>query len=215
MPILAAEPDIYPGDLWTRLDKPDEDERRWWCLHTRPRQEKSAARDLRSRRLAHYLPQSLRVSRTPAGRVTRSVIPLFPGYLFLYGSEVDRVEAVKGNHLANVLEVVDQAGLLADLRQVQRLVASGCPVSPVHTHPIGTRVRVVSGPLEGLQGTVVRRFNEQSDRFVAVVRMLGRGASVEMKDWQVELVSDVAVNPPARRWPSAVDARPGPPAASW
>ncbi len=50
MPILPAEPDLYPSDLWDRLSEPvpepqdDEARVRWMCLHTRPRQEKAVAR---------------------------------------------------------------------------------------------------------------------------------------------------------------------------
>ena len=39
-------------------------------------------------------------------------------------------------------------------------------------------------PLAGLVGTVVRR--GKGDQFVAVLRFLGQGAMVELRDWQVE-----------------------------
>ena len=53
MPILPAEPDLYPSDLWQGADLMEEASRGrlWWCLHTKPRQEKATARDLRSRPL--------------------------------------------------------------------------------------------------------------------------------------------------------------------
>ncbi|WP_231749559.1 hypothetical protein [Tautonia plasticadhaerens] len=74
MPILPAESEIFPPDLFHRPSpgpNPDaqagppgvEDEdaiRKWWCLHTKPRQEKAAARFLRDSRLSHYLPQIFR-----------------------------------------------------------------------------------------------------------------------------------------------------------
>ena len=42
--------------------------------------------------------------------------------------------------------------------------------------------------LQGVVGTVVRR--DRRDQFVAVVRFLGRGATVELRDWQVERIED-------------------------
>src|SRR6478752_5483365 len=97
MPILPAEPDFYPANLWEdHAPRPGEPPR-WWCLHTKPRQEKAAARDLRSRGVAYYLPQVVREDRTPQGRKIRSIIPLFTSYLFLLGNEGERVEALKGN----------------------------------------------------------------------------------------------------------------------
>ena len=186
MPILPAEPDLYPPDLWDREEPTSEPGRRWWCLHTKPRQEKAAARHLRSRQIPHYLPQVVREDRTPGGRKIRSVIPLFPGYLFLLGEERHRIEALKGNHLANVLEVGDQEDLRRDLNQIHRLLASGLAVVPEPTYPVGAQVRIATGPLAGLVGRVLRR--GKRDQFVAVVEFLGSGARVELQDWQVEPV---------------------------
>src|SRR4051812_4143845 len=93
MPILPAEPDFFPPDLWEKT-KAIEDAREggvWWCLHAKPRQEKATGRELRKLGLTFYLPQVLKEDRTPQGRKTRSVIPLFPGYLFLHGDHNDRL----------------------------------------------------------------------------------------------------------------------------
>jgi transcriptional antiterminator RfaH len=184
MPILPAEPDLYPSDFWEREGTPRDAGLSWWCLHTKPRREKAAARHLRSRQVPHYLPQVVREERTPGGRKIRSVIPLFPGYLFLLGDEHHRLEAFKGNHLVKVLEVADQEGLTRDLRQIYRMLSSGLPVVPEPSYPVGIRVRIAGGPLAGVEGRVVRR--GKRDQFVAVVDFLGSGAMIELQDWQVE-----------------------------
>ncbi len=188
MPILPAEPDMYPDDLWDGAAGAADDGRRWYCLHTRPRQEKATARDLRARRVAFYLPQMIREDRTPSGRKTRSVLPLFGGYLFLLGDPAQRVEALKGNRLVNVIEVADQDGLIRDLRQVHQMLGSGRAIEPEPSAPVGGRVRIATGPLAGLVGTVIRR--GRRDHFVAVVQMLGLGAAVALEDWQVQVLPD-------------------------
>src|SRR6516165_9429264 len=111
MPILPAEPDLNPVDLWqgSALGGPDD---RWWCLHTKPRQEKAVARALRVSNFSYYLPQAVKVDRTPQGRKIRSVIPLFTGYLFLLGDQRARLEALRTDRLAKVLEVYDQEELV-------------------------------------------------------------------------------------------------------
>jgi hypothetical protein len=109
MPILPAEPEMYPSTLWQEDPPRDDRHCRWWCLHTKPRQEKTLARVLRKRGISHYLPQILYESRTPGGREIRSMLPLFPGYMFLHGDDSQRAEALQGNHLANILEVANQA----------------------------------------------------------------------------------------------------------
>ncbi len=188
MPILPAEPDLYPPGLW---DDPDavpctKTQAVWWCLHTKPRQEKATGRELRKLGLTFYLPQVLKEDRTPQGRKIRSVIPLFPSYLFLHGDLDDRLSALRGNRLVNVLEVRDQQSLERDLRQIHTMLSSGLPVEPEPAVPVGARVRITTGPLTGVEGTVIRR--GKRDQFVAVVRFLGRGATVDLEDWQVEQV---------------------------
>lgn len=186
MPILPAEPDLYPPELWEGGDDEgsEGEHRRWWCLHTLPRQEKATARHLRTERIAYYLPQVVNENRTPQGRKIRSVAPLFTSYVFLLGDEMARLAALKSNRLVTVLEVADQPQLASDLRRIHRMLSSGLTVVPEPTMPVGARVRITSGPLRGLEGTVIRR--GKRDQFVAIVKFLGRGAAVDLEDWQVE-----------------------------
>lgn len=186
MPILPAEPQMYPPDLWQGPARPLDPERPWWCLHTKPRQEKAVARHFRARGLTHYLPQVIQESRTPAGRRIRSQLPLFAGYVFFQGDDRDRVEALRTDCLIRVLEVVDQEALVRDLEQIHTLLTSGLEIVPEPTYPVGARVRILSGPLMGLVGTVIRR--GQKNRFAAMVDFLSRGATVELQDWQVERI---------------------------
>ena len=192
MPILPAEPDVFPSDLWQRdeyrLD-PSGD-RKWWCLHTKPRQEKATARDLRSQNIAYYLPQVVHEDRTPQGRKTRSIIPLFASYVFLLGPERERLLSLKGNRLVRILEVAGQEALNHDLRQIHRMLASGLAVIAVPAVPVGSRFKILSGPLAGIEGKVVKR--GKRDQFVAVVDFLGSGAMVDLQDWQVEQIPDSA-----------------------
>ncbi len=188
MPILPSEPDCHPSNLWVEADTlPRKEDGVWWCLHTKPRQEKATARDLREQGVSYYLPQVVKESRTPQGRKLRSVVPLFASYVFLYGDANDRLAAFRGDRLVNVLPVVDQEGLVRDLRQVHTMLNSGLSVSSEPMMPVGAKVRIMTGPLTGITGTVIRRGNR--DQFVAVVNFLGRGATVDLEDWQVEQVN--------------------------
>jgi transcriptional antiterminator RfaH len=119
------------------------------------------------------------------------MLPLFPGYLFLHGDDSQRGAALQGDHLANILEVPNQAALEQDLRQIHQMLSSGLPIAPEPTHVVGDTIRTLVGPLRGLIGTVIRRGGR--DRFVASVRFLGRGVTVDLQDWQVETVQDQPV----------------------
>ena len=176
--------DLFPGASSRSFIEPEAD-RRWYCVHTRPRQEKALARDLRGSRIPFYLPLAVHEGRTPAGRKTSSLIPLFSGYLFLLVDEGERIQALKGDRISNVIHVSDQPTLFSELRQIHQMLTSGLPISPEAVAEVGARVRILSGPLAGLVGTVIRR--DRRERFVALVKILGAGASVILEDWQVEV----------------------------
>jgi len=206
MPILPVEPEMYPDTLWDGERVGNEDDRRWWCLHTKPRQEKMLARVLRARGVAHYLPKVTQTTRTPGGRKIQSTVPLFPGYLFLHGDDHDRGEAIQGNHLANLLPVWDQDAFERDLRRIHLVLSSGVPITPEPCVVVGDMVRILTGPLRGLIGTVVRRNGR--DRLVAVVRFLGSGAAVDLQDWQVERLDDTTSEVQAQRRLEGAGSRP-------
>lgn len=189
MPSLASEPNLFPDDLWSAerslLGDPD---RSWYCLHTKPRREKVMARLLRSKGIVHYLPLVNKVEHKPSGRRSESILPLFSSYLFLHGTREHRLEALKGNNLVGVLEIADQPKLVNDLRQIHVMLTSGLEVLPEPSHPVGTRVRLLTGPLMGLIGVVHKRGRDH--QFLAAVEFLGQGARVALQDWEVEAVDE-------------------------
>lgn len=184
MPILAREQDVHPIDLLDRFVDGDLDEHRWWALYTLSRREKELMRRLRARDIAFYGPLVSRRHRSPAGRVRVSHIPLFPNYVFICGSEFHRYEALTTGCVCRDIEVVDGIGLASDLRQINRLIETGCPLTPESRLQEGTPVRVLSGHFTGFEGTVIRRENQT--RLLVAVRFTRQGASVLLDDCQLE-----------------------------
>jgi transcriptional antiterminator RfaH len=117
----------------------------------------------------------------------RSYLPLFPGYVFLFGDHEQRSAALETNLVAMVLPVRDQFQFQSDLQRVQRLITSGKSVVPEDRLERGDRVRLVKGPLAGLEGIVLRR--GQQLRFVVEVQMLQSAVSAEVENWMLEPVA--------------------------
>ncbi|MFM9194583.1 MAG: transcription termination/antitermination protein NusG, partial [Planctomycetia bacterium] len=82
------------------------------------------------------------------------------------------------------LPIGDAAGFVADLRNIKRLIDTDRPLTPEALLEPGQPVRVRSGPLRGLEGTVVKR--RGSERLVVAVRFLNQGASIELEDVDLE-----------------------------
>ena len=177
MPLLPPETFVWPDDLLARPTPPVDTAARWWALHTRPRAEKTLARHFLGRELSFFLPLAKKRWRN-RGRLFTSTSPLFPGYIFLWGDEEARVAALTTNQVAHCIRVEDQAQLHQDLARVHRLMASGEPLTPEERIQPGDWVEITSGPLEGLQGKIIRRGKHL--RFFVEVHFLQRGASVEI-----------------------------------
>jgi transcription antitermination factor NusG len=182
MPILQDEVDCFPHDLLTGFAA-EPGERRWWALQTRARQEKSVARELLQHEAPHFLPKLCKKVMY-RGRPRQSFVPMFAGYVFLFGTEDERVKALATNRVATVVPVLDQGRLYHDLTQVQRVVASRTPLEIEKWLTPGRRVRVRHGSFQGLEGVILAHRGES--RLVIAVNFLGQGVSMEVDEMLLE-----------------------------
>jgi transcription antitermination factor NusG len=125
----------------------------WYACHTRPRCEKKFAALLAAESFEHYLPLVPSVRRYPGG-TKRFTKPLFPGYVFARVPAAGKARIYQQELLARAIPVDDEAGFLGQLEDVRRIVASGAELTVIPLLTRGRRVRVVGGPLHGLEGQV-------------------------------------------------------------
>jgi len=177
MPTLHREPSILPDNLLAADWQPVEADGLWWVIHTSPRSEKALARQLFRHGIPFYLPLYEKSARRQR-RLVKSYLPLFPGYVFIVANEPQRSTAFHTNLVVNCLEVRDQDRLRSDLQRIHGLCDSGELVTPERKLQVGTAAEIVSGPLKGYRGTIVRTGTAM--RFVIEVDFLQSGASVEV-----------------------------------
>jgi len=182
MPILKEEPSQYPETLLDDLPA-DVPGRRWMAIYTKARQEKSLARELLKSRIPFYLPL-VRKTSMAGGRRRTSQTPLFGGYVFVFGSEEERVRSLKTNRISRILPVKDADQLTFDLRQLRQLIASKAPLTVESRLSPGQPVRVRNGAFAGLEGTVLKRRGET--RLLISINFLQQGASVEIDDFMLD-----------------------------
>jgi transcriptional antiterminator RfaH len=184
--------DSQGGDFLTQLmDRPAEAAipmdlpGRWWVAHTRPRTEKALAKDLFEMGLAWYLPLRRRQTRSRrTGRKSRSILPVFSGYLFFNATEDERYRVLRTNRIAQVLAAPNQERLVIELRQIHRVLAANLDYK-LHTEiRVGQWARVISGALRGTEGIVVTRLS--GARLVLNVGMLGQSISVSVEREDLE-----------------------------
>lgn len=189
MPILPKQRDLFPeslfgqeGDARVPLDLPPH--AHWIAFYTLSRREKDLMRKLEAASIPFYGPLVRRRLHSAGGRTRFSHVPLFPGYVFSLVDDDQRRAALATNTVARWLPITDESALVADLRAIKRLIDTDQPLTPEARLEPGQPVRVRTGALQGLEGTVVKRRGEQ--RLVVAVRFLNQGASIELEDVDLE-----------------------------
>jgi transcription antitermination factor NusG len=152
-------------------------EPRWFACHTKPRCEKKFAAVLAAERFPHYLALVLSVRRY-RDQTKKFTKPLFPGYVFAEIPPERKSRVYQQDLLVRAIWVEDQVRLLRQIEDVKTVVASGLELS---LHPLlrkGTRVKVVGGPLHGLEGVVDNPANPSG--VVIAVDVLQQGLLVRL-----------------------------------
>jgi transcription antitermination factor NusG len=164
---------------------PDETVGQWFVLHTRHRQEKVLADMLGAKGVHHWLPMVREPRRYGRHKVTLE-LPLFPGYLFLRGSVEEAYGADRTNRVVSIIPVKDQRRMDWELRNLYMAIVKGALPEPYRFLARGVRVRVRSGPFEGLEGVVEER--SANGRLVLQVETLGQAVSLEIDVRLLELM---------------------------
>ncbi len=156
----------------------------WYAIWTRSHCEQIATEQLASQGHTVFLPKVTKWVRAQRGRM-RSEQPLFPGYLFLHAmlDKPTHSDVLRARGVVRVLgERWDRLAPVPDgeVEAVQRMVSSGQTAFGYHTPSGGERVRIVDGPLKGLDGRFVRARPAQG-LFVVSVSMLQRSVATEVE----------------------------------
>lgn len=157
----------------------------WLVAHTKSRNEKALAHDLMARGVQYFLPMTWSVSKR-ARRTTKSLLPLFAGYVFVCGDEENRLDILKTNRVANIIEVTDQGFFLSELAQIDQALRTGAPLTPHNYLEKGQWCRVISGPLMGLEGMVQEM--RTITRLILQINLLGQAAAVEIDRDMIETI---------------------------
>lgn len=149
----------------------------WLVCHTKPRCEKKFAALMSAEKFEHYLPLVASV-RKYAQQTKRFTKPLFPGYVFAQVPAEKKPRIYQQDLLARAIIVDDVPRFLRQLEDVRKIVASGLELSVMPLLTKGRQVKIVGGPLHGLEGFVDNPANPQG--IVISVDVLQQGLLVKV-----------------------------------
>jgi transcription antitermination factor NusG len=157
----------------------------WYAVHTRPRHEKKVAEEIRVRELEGFLPLHRSRHRWKNGIVADVELPLFPCYLFVKIPFRERIRLLQLPGVIGFAVNSAHPTVLAE-RDVEalRTMSAICRAEPHPFLKAGDRVRIVAGPLAGMEGILVRRAHEL--RVVLSLDFIMRSVAVEVSELDIE-----------------------------
>lgn len=163
-------------------------ERNWYAISTLPRNEQSVARYLDEHRIESFLPTRESVRRWKNRQSVTVVEALFPTYVFARihkheQSSVLRspgVRRIVGNHKGPIALRNSEVDFL-------RTRLWGSNIESVKEPAIGERVRICKGPLQGVEGTLIRK--KSGLRFVLTLELINQSAALEVTADELESIA--------------------------
>jgi len=153
----------------------------WYAVYANANHEKRVAQELEKRSIEHLLPLFESVRRWKDRRI-RLEVPLFPGYIFVRLALRDRLKVLQIPGVVNLISFGGHPASLSekDIQTLQNCVLHRIQVEPHQYLQSGKRARVKSGPLQGLEGIILRRKNRT--RFILSFDLIKRSVAVEIDD---------------------------------
>ena len=165
----------------------------WYAVYTKHQHEKSATSLLARKGFEVLLPLYRAVHRWK-DRNQPVELPLFPCYVFLRSSMERKLEILQ---TPGVFWLVGSGGHASavpdsDIDSIRKIIRDPTKIEPHPYLKSGDRVRVLAGPMIGLEGMLTRVKNRW--RLVVAVELLQKAVAVEVDAADVERIAPL---PPA------------------
>jgi transcription elongation factor/antiterminator RfaH len=156
----------------------------WFVVQTKPWFEKIAANSLQMKGYEVFLPHFIK-RKQRRNQITTIQCPLFPGYLFcrLAGPVFGKVLLTPGVRRFVAFGGSPVPIATCEIEWLQKLQASNIMHSPWQYIPTGTRVRIISGPLCGIDGILLH--SDHHRHLIISVDILQRSVSITLDDLTV------------------------------
>lgn len=158
---------------------------RWYAAYTCARHEKRVAEQLAGRGVEYFLPLYGSLRRWKDRRVNLE-LPLFPSYVFVRIPVSERMRVLEVPSVVHLVSVNGQPVAIPD-QEMERLRTGLSTSLQAQPHPFltaGRRVRIVRGPLQGLEGILVR--HKGKTRVVLSLELIQRSISLHLETDDVE-----------------------------
>lgn len=158
---------------------------RWYALYTCARHEKRVAEQIERRQLSCFLP-SYRCVRRWKDRRKELELALFPGYVFVHMSLSNKLKVLQVPGVVQLVSFQGQPAALPaeEIDALRNRISGNAKVVPHPYLQAGRKVRVHSGPFQGLEGVIVRR--KDRCRLIFSIDLIQRSLAIELDEADLE-----------------------------
>ena len=160
----------------------------WYAVHTRSRHEQTVYDRLMCKSIHTFLPK-IEVWSKRKDREKRIQVPMFRGYVFIKANLENRLwlSVLQTPGVARIISSNGKPVPIPEkqIASVQTVLEKDTVVSPYPYLNEGQRVRIVAGPLKGIEG-ILLRFKSNKQRLILSVDLLQQSICVEMDTIEVE-----------------------------
>ena len=160
---------------------------RWYVYYTFPKSEFVVKKEFEKANFEVFLPLR-KVKRQWSDRVKIIDVPLFPNYIFIRSISEDIYNIIRHPKIIKYVAFEGRPASLKDeeILLMRKFTNNNNNIEIDLSVMIGNKVRIISGPLLGLTGTLIER--KGSNRFGIKLHELSQTLSIEIKLENVELM---------------------------
>jgi transcription antitermination factor NusG len=158
----------------------------WFVLFTRPNHEKAISNVLLRKGFNAFCPVRTDF-RKYTDRIKKVEAPLFPNYIFINTTFIDRYKAFITPGIIRYLDSNINPTVVpeSEITLIKRLLNQNCEVSNENFRS-GDKVIITSGPLRNLEGTLVQIRGGR--RLVVAIKSVGKNLLVDISSYQIKTV---------------------------
>ena len=152
----------------------------WFAVHVRPGREAYTGSLMETKDLTVFCPTYRQTAVRSTGRRATIRTALFPGYLFCQIDLNNRLPVLETTWVDSIVSVARAPVPIPDseIASLQTLIAHAPDPQPDEYLAVGQPVRVIDGPLAGVEGAITRTRDKY--RVVVAITLLQRAVSAEV-----------------------------------
>lgn len=154
-------------------------EKKWFALYTKPRQEFKAAINLEAKDIEFYMP-TITVTKRWHDRKKKIVEPILRGYIFIHTDEKGRILSLQNSAIVRTICFQGKPATIPawEIENLKKFLSESHEFVVSNKIEIGAKVKIIEGPFLDVVGVVT---SAQEDKWLAVsIELLKRSVMVKL-----------------------------------